>query len=89
MAKYLCFVERHPAGTYGGFCATLPVFVAGKDSLEEAQRALEEGVAFYLAHLKAEGLPVPEAGNPAVEEVLKDFKEEVRANLTPVWVGVK
>jgi hypothetical protein len=39
---YPCFIERDPeTGTYGGFCVDVPVFVAGKASPEEAQRALE------------------------------------------------
>ncbi len=83
---YLCFVEHHPeSGTYGGFCASLPVFVAGKRTFEEAQKALEEGVALYLAHLEAEGRPLPEPGY-AVAPDLDELEEEVRAHLTPVWV---
>jgi predicted RNase H-like HicB family nuclease len=88
---YLCFIEYHPeSATYGGFCVSLPVFVAGKRSLEEAKRALEEGVALYLEHLKAEGRPIPEPGSdPTPDEALDGFEEEVRVNLTPVRIGVK
>jgi len=85
---YLCFIEHDPkSGTYGGFCTSLPVFVAGKGSFEEAQKALEEGVALYLAYLEAEGRPLPEPGFAALD--LDELEEEVRANLTPVRVGVK
>jgi predicted RNase H-like HicB family nuclease len=87
--RYLCFIERHPeSGTYGGFCASLPVFVAGKGSFEEAQKSLEEGVALYLAYLEAEGRPLPEPGSTDTPD-LDGLEEEVRVNLTPVWVGVK
>ncbi len=81
---YLCFIERHESGTYGGFCASLPVFVAGKRTFEEAQKALEEGVALYLAHLEAEGRPLPEPS--AVAPDLDELEEGVKARLTPVWV---
>jgi predicted RNase H-like HicB family nuclease len=84
---YLCFIEYEPkSATYGGFCLALPVFVAGKGSFEEAQRALEEGVALYLAYLEAEGHPLPDSGSTAAPD-LGELEEEVRANLTPVWVG--
>jgi len=86
---YLCFIEYEPkSGTYGGFCGSLPVFVAGKRTFEEAQRALEEGVALYLAYLEAEGHPLPEPGPASVSD-LDELEEEVRANLVPVWVGGK
>jgi predicted RNase H-like HicB family nuclease len=86
---HLCFIEYNPeSGTYGGFCASLPVFVAGKRSFEEAQRALEEGVALYLAYLEAEGRPLPEPGSAATLD-LDELEEEVRVNLTPVWVGAR
>ena len=85
---YLCFIEYHPeSGTYGGFCASLPVFVAGKHTFEEAQKALEEGVALYLAYLEGEGRSLPEPGSAAPD--LDELEEGVRANLTPVWIGVK
>jgi predicted RNase H-like HicB family nuclease len=86
---YLCFIEHHPeSGTYGGFCATLPVFVAGKVSFEEAQAALEEGVALYLAYLEEEGHPLPGPSSGKAFD-LGELEEEVRANLTPVRIGAK
>jgi antitoxin HicB len=80
---YPCFIERDPeTDTYGGFCVDVPVFVAGKASPEEAQRALEEGVAFYLAHLEVEGRAFPEPGSTPPPEL----DEEVKAYLTPVTI---
>jgi predicted RNase H-like HicB family nuclease len=82
---YPCFIEYEPkSGTYGGFCVSLPVFVAGKASFEEAQAALEEGVALYLAYLEEEGHPLPEPGAFDLDEL----EEKVRANLTPVRIQV-
>jgi antitoxin HicB len=74
---YPCYIEYDPeSNTYAGFCLDLPVFIAGKSSPEEAQRALEEGLAYYLAHLEVEGRPFPEPGSgPLPEE---------GAHLTPV-----
>lgn len=86
---YLCFIEYHPqSGTYGGFCATLPVFVAGKRNFDEAQKSLEEGVALYLAHLEAENRPLPEPDSTATLN-LDELEEEVRVNLTPVRIMAK
>jgi len=80
---YPCFIEYDPeTNTYGGFCVDVPVFVAGKASPEEAQKALEEGAAFYLAHLEVEGRPFPEPGStPPLE-----LDEEYKAYLTPVAI---
>jgi hypothetical protein len=59
---YPCFIERDPeTDTYGGFCVDVPVFVAGKASPEEAQRALEEGVAFLPGPLGGGGARLPRA----------------------------
>ncbi len=84
--RYPAFVEYDPkTGKYGGFVADLPVFVAGKASLEEAKEALAEGVTLYLAYLESEGkpaLPAPEPGS----HPLPDLEEEIKAQLTPVWV---
>ena len=86
---YPCFIEYEPkSSTYGGFCATLPVFVAGKRSYEEAQAALEEGVALYLAYLEEEGYSLPEPDSGKAFD-LDELEEEVRANLTPVRIGAK
>jgi predicted RNase H-like HicB family nuclease len=85
---YPCFIEYEPkSGTYGGFCVSLPVFVAGKASFEEAQAALEEGVALYLAYLEEEGYPLPEPGSGTFDP--DELEEEVRANLTPVRIEAK
>jgi len=56
-----CYIEHDPdSDTYGGYCEGAPVYVGGKAHREEALRALQEALAFYLAHLEVEGRPLPE-----------------------------
>lgn len=79
---YPCYIEHDPeSGTYGGFCVDLPVFVAGKASVEEARKALEEGVAYYLAHLEVEERPFPRPGATPPPDL-----EEGREHLIPVEI---
>ena len=59
----------------------LPVFVAGKASVEEARKALEEGVAYYLAHLEVEERPFPRPGATPPPDL-----EEERDRLIPVEI---
>ncbi len=81
--RYPAFAEYDPkTGKYGGFVVDLPVYVAGKASLDEAKEALAEGVTLYLAYLESEGKPAPEPGSHS----LPDLEEEIKVQLTPVWV---
>jgi len=58
--RFPCFLERETeSSTYAGFCEGAPVFVAGKPSREAAIQALQEGLAYYLAHLETEGRALP------------------------------
>ncbi len=79
--SYPCYVEYDPESqTYGGFCVDLPVFVTGKASAEEAKRALEDGVAYYLAHLEVEGRPFP---NPSTDRVNVEGPHLIRVVIRP------
>ena len=82
--RYPCYVEYDPeTGTYGGFCVDLPVYVAGKPTFEEAKKALEDGVAYYLAHLEVEGRPFPKPST-GEEEVRGDHLTRVEVQPSPV-----
>ena len=68
--RFPCFLEREDENeTFAGFCEEAPVFVAGKPSREAALEALQEGLAYYLAHLETEGraLPRPPKSAPRKE----------------------
>jgi len=82
--RYPCYVEYDPeTGAYGGFCADLPVYVAGKPTFEEAKKALEDGVAYYLAHLEVEGRPFPKPST-GEGEVEGDHLTRVEVRPSPV-----
>ena len=76
--RFPCFLEREAeSNTYAGFCEGAPVFVAGKPSREAAIQALQEGLAYYLAHLETEGRALPRPPQ----------KAEAEEGLELVWIA--
>ena len=56
--KYTVIVERGESG-YGAFVPDLPGCIAVDEDREQTLRLVDEAVAFHIAGLRAEGLPVP------------------------------
>jgi len=80
--RFPCFLEREvESGTYAGFCEGAPIFVAGKPSREAAIQALQEGLAYYLAHLETEGRALP---HPPKNAQPKEGLERVWLTPAPV-----
>ena len=56
--KYTVIVEKGESG-YGAFVPDLPGCIAVGEDREQTLRLVDEAVAFHIAGLRAEGLPVP------------------------------
>ena len=59
--KYTVIVEKGESG-YGAFVPDLPGCIAVGEDREQTLRLVDEAVAFHIAGLRAEGLPVPRRG---------------------------
>jgi len=57
--RYAVVIEKGP-GNYSAYVPDLPGCVAVGDTIEEAQREIQEAIAFHLEGLRADGLPIPE-----------------------------
>ena len=56
--KYLVVIEESKSG-FGAYVPDLPGCIAAGESREEVTRLIHEAIAFHLAGLAEDGLPVP------------------------------
>ena len=57
--RYTVIFEREADGGYHAFCPALKGCHSQGDTLEEAQRNIQEAVTLYLESLKAHGEEIP------------------------------
>jgi predicted RNase H-like HicB family nuclease len=57
--RYTVIFEREADGGYHVFCPSLKGCHSQGDTLDEAQRNIEEAIAAYLESLRAHGEPIP------------------------------
>mgnify|MGYP001397543587 CR=1 FL=1 len=57
--RYAVVIEKGK-GNYSAYVPDLPGCVAVGDTVEEAEREIQEAIEFHIEGLRAEGLPVPE-----------------------------
>jgi predicted RNase H-like HicB family nuclease len=69
--KYAVVIERGPT-SWGATVPDLPGCVAVADTREEVERLIQEAIAFHIAGLREDGLPVPE---PQTEVAMVDVKK--------------
>ena len=57
--RYAVVIEKGK-GNYSAYVPDLPGCVAVGDTVEEAEREIQEAIEFHIEGLRADGLPVPE-----------------------------
>ena len=57
--RYAVVIEKGQSN-YSAYVPDLPGCVAVGDTIEEAQREIQEAIAFHLEGMRADGLPIPE-----------------------------
>jgi predicted RNase H-like HicB family nuclease len=60
MKKYLIVIEKDESGSFGAYSPDLPGCVVVGGSQEETEQLMYDAIAFHLAGLKEEGMPVPD-----------------------------
>nr|CAA9248454.1 hypothetical protein AVDCRST_MAG63-1809 [uncultured Armatimonadetes bacterium] len=56
---YVILIGPTPDGGYGAWAPDLPGCIALGDTVEETEREMREAIAFHLAGLREDGLPLP------------------------------
>lgn len=57
--RYEVVIEKGESN-FAAYVPDLPGCVAVGDTIEEAQREIQEAIEFHLEGLRADGLPIPE-----------------------------
>ena len=60
MHQYAIIIEKVPGSNYSAYVPDLPGCIATADSVAEIKRLMEEGIAFHIAGMREDGLPIPE-----------------------------
>ena len=69
--KYAVVIERGPT-SWGASVPDLPGCVAVANTRAEVERLIQEAIAFHIAGLREDGLPVPE---PQTQVAMVDVKK--------------
>jgi predicted RNase H-like HicB family nuclease len=65
--QYYVIYESGDDGAWSAYAPDLPGLGVSGDSLEEVRELIREGIAFHIAGLREDGLPVPKPSAKAGE----------------------